>query len=260
MPRSPEPHWWWGGLAPWESPRPMSMVQLIEARSMDLRLASVLWQLMERRTSLVVASMPRLAGKTTVLTALLDLLAPNVDPVFLHGSMERWDFLKRTAPTTTYLLAAEISDHLPVYLWGKNVQRLFKMAEEGYGFAGAMHADSPDQVFQQLTGEHGVPRESLGRLRAVLTLYCDHTHYPNSVRRSQALDLISASDDGRPALTRVAEWRDGGFAHVPTEKLAAALGGQPDALTKDLEARANAIQGLLEQGHRSRENVSNPPK
>src|SRR5215203_1943318 len=69
-----EPFGWWGWH--WQPPVPLSVIQLIEARSFDVKLMALLWSLLARRASIIVGAEPPMAGKTTTLTALIDFLPP----------------------------------------------------------------------------------------------------------------------------------------------------------------------------------------
>lgn len=92
---------------------PMSIPDLIWSGNLDTPIAAVLWAMMARRPSLIVAAMPRLAGKTTTLTTLLDLVPTTVDRIYLRGEYERFEFIDKNKAASSYLLATELSDHLP---------------------------------------------------------------------------------------------------------------------------------------------------
>ncbi|MBI4301483.1 MAG: hypothetical protein HY664_02610 [Chloroflexi bacterium] len=96
----------------WEPQDRLSILQLVRSGTLDLPLASLLWLMMDRRPSVMVVSKPRLAGKTTLLNALLDFLRPEVRQVYLRGRAEDFSFVGRADPSSVYLVAAEISDHL----------------------------------------------------------------------------------------------------------------------------------------------------
>jgi hypothetical protein len=136
-PEEPPPGWWGYREPPAE---PLSLVQLIAHQTLDSRIAAFLWIAVERHASVVVAAAEPQAGKTTVLTALLDLLPPEITRRYLRGWYERFDFIERDDPAQTYLLCNEISSHLPIYLWGRGVRRLFELAYQGFGLATTIHA------------------------------------------------------------------------------------------------------------------------
>ena len=157
-------------------PTPRSIVELIRAGTLDAELAATLWLLIEGRVPLIVGALPRLAGKSTLLDALLMFLPPGTRTVELEGAMETFDWLPqapelgwrathtpaaiaarvsgRKAPTVrpddTVLLIPELSDHLPSYTWGAEARIAIRAVVIGYGLAATIHADSLDDVFDQL--------------------------------------------------------------------------------------------------------------
>jgi hypothetical protein len=160
-------------------PTPRSIVELIRAGTLDAELAAILWLLIEGRVPIVVAARERLVGKSTLLGALLDFLPPGVQTRELLGAMETFDWLPQAPelgwrrhgrspeaiaeavgvargrrppirPDNTVLLIPELSDHLPSYTWGPEARVAIRAATIGYGLAATIHADSLDEVFDEL--------------------------------------------------------------------------------------------------------------
>ena len=132
----------------------MSIGDLLRDGTLDLESAAVLWAALARRSSLAVIAGPSGAGKTTVLTALLDFLPPGMRRVYLRGCFETFSFQDDPAvvPNDTVLLVNEISSHLPVYLWGPAVERALGAAEDGFTLLATAHAESVPQFVNTLTG------------------------------------------------------------------------------------------------------------
>ena len=188
-----EPYGWWG--YGWHAPAPLSVVQLIEAGNFDARTAAILWLLIERHASIIVAADPPGAGKTTTLTALADFLPPGAGRIYLRGWNETFAFLGEADPRRVYLLCNEISPHLPVYLWGRKVPQLFAAVAEGYGVGATMHADTLDEVVATLAGYPlYVPRRQIAALDLVLTLAVDYEDR-RPRRRLDALHLLRRDPD-----------------------------------------------------------------
>jgi len=164
-----EPFGWWGHRS---SPvQPLTIVDLLRNGNLDARIAAFFWLVIERRASLVVTSTLLDAGKTTLLTALLDFLPPETERLYLRGWYERFSFIESKDPNTTYLLCNEISDNLPTYLWGPGVQRLFETAALGYPLATTLHGDGAAAMVEMLTAYPlEVPRAHLACIDFVLTL------------------------------------------------------------------------------------------
>jgi hypothetical protein len=191
-----EPYGWWG--YGWHAPEPRSIVALIAGGALDARAAAILWLLLEARASVVVAAQAPGAGKTTMLTALLDFLPPGVRRLYLRGWSETFACLGEADPARGYLLCNEISAHLPVYLWGRKVGQLFAAVEEGYGLGTTMHADSLAELAATLEGYPlYVPRRAVARLDLLLTLDVDYDPRERRPHRHlAALQLLRRTGEG----------------------------------------------------------------
>ncbi len=170
-------------------PPPRSIVELIDAGTLDAELAALLWLLVEGRVPLIVAAERGGAGKTTLLEALHDFLPPGTRRVELAGVTETFDWLPHARelgwqsvpatatarepvdPASTWLVAHELSDHLPVYTWGDAARVAIRALSVGYGLGATIHADSLEEVFGLL---HEAPvaltDDELSRLGVVLIL------------------------------------------------------------------------------------------
>lgn len=73
--------------------KPRSILELVAGGELDTGLAALLWLLLEARVPVVVAAAPPLAGKTTLLTALLDFLPADTRRVVLRGVAEDFAWL-----------------------------------------------------------------------------------------------------------------------------------------------------------------------
>jgi hypothetical protein len=191
-----QPFNWWGYRG--GPDRQLSIVELIDQGTLDSHVAAFLWMAMEQRASLIVAATPQEAGKTTVLTALLDFLNSDVELIYLRGWYERFDFLSDGRdPAKSYLLSNEISSHLPIYMWGRGVRKLFEAAGAGYGMAATVHADSADEVIRLLANYPlEVPPFLISKIDLVLTL--SYRRDPRKdLRRVMRLEVVD-DQDGEP--------------------------------------------------------------
>jgi hypothetical protein len=188
-----QPFNWWGYRPTPE--RPMSIVELIQHGTLDAQAAAFLWVAMEQRASLIVAATPHEAGKTTMLTALLDFLRPEIELIYLRGWYERFEFLQEDRdPAMTYLLSNEISSHLPIYMWGRGVRRMFEAAGAGYGFGTTVHAASAEEVLRML---RNYPLEVPDSLLTGIDLVVTMSYRPgvkNPQRRVMRLEIIEDND------------------------------------------------------------------
>src|SRR5438874_3904568 len=107
----------------------MSVVQIAGSGSIDLRVMATLWAVVSRRGSVMLASEAPQAGKTTTLSALVDFLPENTVGVFLRGSWGDYRWTDEYGPDRAYLLINEMSDHLPIYVWGRNAKGALRSEE-----------------------------------------------------------------------------------------------------------------------------------
>ena len=267
------PEGWWGYH--WSLPRPMSAVEIAQSGSLDPRLMATLWAVVARRRGVMLASEAPMAGKTTTLSALVDFLPLGSVGVFLRGWQDDESWTDEIGPERGYLLVNEMSDHLPIYVWGRNALLALRLAGHGYGLGATMHADSLPEALALLRGELGAGDADV----AALTIYLQYSAYrtPAGMYRrveeawhlrtdeSGALApvrLAAISGDRSPSLTGAQRepippllHGDGGRAGRPLlhdaaayELLAASLGLGGDALEAELTERSAFLGELAERG------------
>lgn len=244
---------WWGWN--WEPPVPMSITELLAAGNFDARTAALCWLVLEAHGSILIAAEQPHSGKTTTLTAFLDLLPGGVRRVFVRGWAETFDFLRHTDPRRTLLLANELSSHLPVYLWGPKAVEVFRTLGRGYALASTLHADSAEEAVAQLTGELGVDPGDLARidLLLVMRMYRVGTAYGPVARRVVSAHRMVPDLRGGVSLVRLVGWDGDRDAHehdesAQIELLCARRGGHAEALRAELDVRAAYLRDLGERG------------
>ncbi|MCS7206641.1 MAG: hypothetical protein NZ951_01705 [Dehalococcoidia bacterium] len=246
------PYGWWGGHA-WLA-QPLSIVELVQAGTLDTPLAALLWLAVERKASLIFASEPPMAGKTTLLTALIALLPPHYEVVYTWGWREDFAWLQETDPARTYIMVNEISDHLPSYLWGPAVRRVFEALSKGYSLGATMHATTPQEVFEQLMG---LPNSVSCELASSLHLlgFVDVVYEPRGIvrRLSQVYAVLPPTPSSRyPPTARLAWWdgRASTFRHAvdgpPGRVWAQRLGLTHPALCAEVTQRAAFLESLVQ--------------
>jgi hypothetical protein len=142
--------------------RMLSLVDLLDAGSVDLSLAAYLAAAMREGASLLVGARPGGAGKTAVMCALLNFLPdqtairPVADPAILMKG------LRDAEPGKTCYLGHEIgAGYYYAYVWGEQARTFFQLAANGHTIASNLHADTLPQTVRQLCAENGVPRAHL---------------------------------------------------------------------------------------------------
>jgi hypothetical protein len=259
----------------YESDQPLSIAQLIAARSLDARTAALLWTIIERHRSVIVSGptdpTPGV-GKTTTLNALLEFLPVGSTLVYTVGMYEDFDFLADTEPGATCVLANEVSDHLPIYMWGRVARRLLTLPDAGYAVATSCHADTIHDVLHMLRGDLRLSPPDIGRLGVIINIGLVGRLWPLR-RRFLTVHFLRARPDGAesgaPAdaamgskaaprrgavpegveLVRLAEWDEASDGMVPATpealaRLAAALGMTPDELSAVVDRRSRCLETL----------------
>lgn len=192
--RYDEPFGWWG--FPLATPTPRSLLWLIQTGSLDARLGAFLSLAVEFRRSIVVIAEQQGAGKTTLLTTLLDFMPPDAQPIYIRGLYERFTFLDTIPPERAYLLCNEISAHLPTYLWGQGVRRVFQAVGEGYPLLTTMHAGSTTAALELLERYPlEIPSSEVAGIDLVVALDVGYVN-SNLVHRVMSTDLVEADGNG----------------------------------------------------------------
>jgi hypothetical protein len=260
-----------------QAPR-RSIVELIADGVLDAELAALAWLLIEARLPIVVAALARGAGKSTLLEALLDFLPAGVRRIDLAGRAEDFAWLPEAAalgwppagpttsssppisPSNAYLVAAELSEHLPIYTSGAAARTLVRAASIGYGIGATIHADRLEEVHDELRSVSiGASDDELSYLGLILILRAwrdpDSTirrrvvaaHYARPVGRDehghvQRLPpaVIAARDDDSDALEH--------FAWGVMPELAIRVGRKAGDLEIDRAERARLLQALVDAG------------
>jgi hypothetical protein len=245
---------WWGWN--WEPPIPLSIAQILAAGNLDARTAALCWLVLESHGSILIAAEEPHSGKTTTLTALLDLLPRSMRRVFLRGWAETFDYVRHADPARTLLLANELSSHLPVYLWGPKAVEAFRSLRRGYALASTLHADSCDEALAQLVGELGVDRNDLARVNLLMVMRIYATTGGGYARRVVSVHRLVPRGGTVTALPLVThDEREDSHAHdAPAEiDLLHSLRRNADreGLAEELDRRSEQLTDLVDRGCRA---------
>lgn len=178
-PRDPYERYWWH----YDSRRQLSMGQIIALGSVDARTVALIWLLLEHGASLTVAGptdpQPGI-GKTTTLNALLQFLPEGTALAYMSGMYENFAFtqLSDIDPANTYALCNEVSDHLPIYMWGRVARRYLGLPAKGYHVATSVHADTIDDVIRMYQRDLRLNVEDIRRLGLVINIGLVGRTYP----------------------------------------------------------------------------------
>ncbi len=245
-----DPGAWWGWHGWQNQPGPLSVTRLIAAGSLSSELAAVLWLLLEHGRSIIVSSPPQQAGKTTTLTALLSFVRDDAVGYFSRGADEEFDVPPLTAGVPTFLMISELSDHLPIYTWGKPAQRAFALVAQGYALASTLHARDAQETLALLADDAGVDRAHLGSLGVVLSLRL-RLHGREPERHACELALITPHPSAGYRIERIGERAPLDPAFVLTsgavDAVAALIGAHTNAVRTRLDARRGCLDRLVRE-------------
>ena len=267
------PEGWWGYH--WAPPTPMSAVELMGTPTIDSRLMATLWAVVSRRRSVMLSSEAPQAGKTTALSALVDFLPADTTGVFVRGWWEEYDWLDEIPAGTGYLLINEMSDHLPIYVWGRAARGALMLAGKGWGMGATMHADSLPEALEALRTQLGATDADL----AGMTIYLQYSAYMTPAGMYRRIEeawhlrldeagvlapirLGAIEGDRSPRLTGAQRLPsppmlpdDGGrsarpFEHDPSgyAVLATSLGLTATDLEDEITGRARFLEALADRG------------
>jgi hypothetical protein len=262
----------------WPTPQRRSIVELIAGGALDAELAALAWLLIENRLPVVVGALARGVGKTTLLEALLDFLPSSVRRVDLAGAAEDFAWLPEAAalgwagrrptagssqaiaPATAFLVAAELSEHLPFYTWGPAARTLVRAASIGYGIGATIHADRLEDVHDELRARPvGLTDDELSYIGLVLIMRAWREADGSVVRRVAAAHYarpVGRDEQGHvqrlpPAVIAARDERTDTLEHFAwgvMPELAIRLGRKAGDLERDQAERAGLLTGLVTSG------------
>ncbi len=146
------PWYWWGPLG--APPDPPDLARLIEVGALSPAVAAMLAAATHAGASIAAVAMPGGAGKTTLITALAAALPDSRQPVHLRGRFEEFTAFDDPdrGPRSTSVLVNELSDHLPIYLWGPGLRRLAALRSRGFQLLATAHAEDAAGLARLLSG------------------------------------------------------------------------------------------------------------
>jgi hypothetical protein len=180
---------------------------LVANRTMSAEIAATLRDTAKSHRSLLVLAIPRLAGKSTVLEAIL-AERPRSAPVrTLARDGDDPDELV-AASANGYVVIPEItqSSAMPGYVWGEPVRRIFASVGGRIALAATLHADGPDDAFRQICGGCGVPDEDAAKVSLVVYLRSIGSWEKPTRRVVQTVHALEGVSAGRPRTRLLHEW------------------------------------------------------
>lgn len=191
---------------------------------MDGHLPALLWTIAEEKRSFVSAARPQNAGKSTVLSAMLEHVPEGTPIHALNGEIDEMnDFGK--SPDGGYLEVGEISDQSPVrYIWGEPVRVLFKTLNTGFSLATTMHADGIGDVFRRICVDNEISDADASNIQFVVHILRFGEDDESYWRRVDSVHEITGVKDGAPVASELFSWdekSDSFIASNPVTRLSA---------------------------------------
>lgn len=186
--------------------RSLTLDDLVANRTMSAEIAATLRAIVTARRSFLVMAIPRLAGKTTVMRAMLDERPPGT-PLRVVG-VDGDDLQRLLAEAKGgYICIPEIAEGpwAPGYIRGAPVRRIFHAVGPDLALAVALHAPDPETAFGILRRE-GVPDSDAAKLSLVVYLR-SLGDWREPVRRVVAtVHAIDGVEGGRPKTRLLHRW------------------------------------------------------
>jgi hypothetical protein len=256
-PRDPYERYYWH----YESRHQLSIAQIIALHSVDAETAALIWLLLEHGASLTVAGptdpQPGI-GKTTTLNALLQFLPEGTALAYMSGMYETFAFTRYADidPAHTYVLCNEVSDHLPIYMWGRVARRFLSLPTQGYHVATSVHADTIDEVLYMYQRALRLKAEDVRRLGIVINIGLVGRSYPVRRRWLSTHFIQPEADTAHPDTVTpipLSLWNkfDDTFEHADQailDQLAGWAGLSSQQFNKALQARTDCLQQIAQDG------------
>ncbi|OLC21660.1 MAG: hypothetical protein AUH33_01290 [Chloroflexi bacterium 13_1_40CM_68_21] len=174
---------------------------------MSRDIADALRATARERRSFIVMAVPRLAGKSTVLRAMV---AERPKKAPLRTVAEDGDDIEQLLAESRrgYIVIPEISRgaHAPGYIWGAPVRRIFGAIGDGASLAVALHAPGPEEAFDIICRGCGVSDADASKISLVVYLR-SLGHWEEPTRRVvETVHEIKGVRDGQPQAKLLFLW------------------------------------------------------
>jgi hypothetical protein len=216
--------------------RMLSVVDLIDAGTMNVELAAYLLGAVSSGSSFLAGAVPGGAGKTAVMCALLNFIPPDVRIVAASsGSVVRGASKRQAGPPACYLCHEIGAGRYFAYLWGRDARDFFNLTSAGHVVATNLHADTIGQTRDQLCGTNKVPEADFRRVN--LMLFLRVVRAGGRIKRRIAAVYHS---DGNEPHTFVYGWEPSSDAYVRTSSSTTSDSQALDHHKKFIESLCNA--------------------
>lgn len=186
----------------------LTLADLVANGTMSLEIAATLRATAQARQSFLVVAIPRLAGKSTVMAAIL-AHAPTGAPVLSVGEDGSDIDALAAASAGGYLVIPEISEYpvTPGYIWGAPVRRVFARVGKEVALAAALHAPGAEEAMEVVARGNTVPDEQAANIAIVVYIRSLGTDWRRPTgRRIATVHEVVGVDDGRAETLLLHRW------------------------------------------------------
>jgi Flp pilus assembly CpaF family ATPase len=147
----------------------LTLADLVANGTMSPEIAATLRATAQGRHSFLVVAIPRLAGKSTVMAAIL-AHAPTGAPVATIGEDGLDIDALAVASSGGYVVIPEISEYpvTPGYIWGAPVRRVFAHVGKEVALAAALHAPGAEEAMEVVCRGNGVADAQAAEIAVVV--------------------------------------------------------------------------------------------
>ncbi len=190
----------------------LTLADLVRNRTLSPGMAALLAAAAAERRSLLIVAIPRMAGKTTLMDAVLAERPADI-PLYPVGTRHGESLGIPEAPAPPgYLCWSEIAEGAVTdsYLWGGDVRQIFRAAREGgHAIATSLHADGLESAFG-VVAENGVGDREASMIDLVVYIR-SIGHWEAPERRAvAAIYEVERVREGRPVASPVHLWDETG--------------------------------------------------
>ena len=186
----------------------MKLEDLVANGTMSPEIAETLRATAHGRHSFLVVAIPRLAGKSTVMAAML-ADAPKGAPLSTVGDDGTDIDALAAASAGGYLVVPEISEY-PVtagYIWGAPVRQVFARIGEDVALAAALHAPGAAEAMDIVCRGNRVPDEQAAEIAVVVYIRSLGKDWQRPTgRRIATVHEVVTVRDGRPDTRLLHRW------------------------------------------------------
>ena len=200
----------------------LTLADLVQNNTMSASMAETLRAAAREGHSCAVFAIPRMAGKSTTLGAMLNERVSGAPVRVVTGEAAEQDALRKS-PEGGYLVIPEILGGPPKnapseYIFGEPVRRVFATLERGYSLAFTTHANGLQEMFDIVARKNQVADEQCSLIRlSVYIRSIGEWEHPEMRRVSEVHEVLRVTG-GIPEARLLHRWDEGTDTFVDVDR------------------------------------------